>query len=149
MLPRNFCSLEAMRLLLRSFFGPFRRPDNSFTCINIYPFLPIVSHSTGFCFPIVHLSRKPHPSQMRLARLIVCLKNGKLLEGRLGRVLSHSSQPSRKFQHVTCVLGGLAWASAELIGNAKQATSEGKSGPVETELIGLAATALLHIMTPK
>ena len=56
---------------------------------------------------------------------------------RLGRVLSHCSRPSRKFQHVTCVLGSLAWASA--IGDAKQTTSEGKSGQVETGLTRPAA----------
>ena len=34
-----------------------------------------------------------------------------------------------------------------LIGNAKQATGEGKSGPVETGLTGLAATALPGLPT--
>ena len=41
------------------------------------------------------------------------MRTGKVSEGRLGRVLSHCSQPSRKFQLVTCVLGSLVWASAE------------------------------------
>ena len=39
----------------------------------------------------------------------------------------HCSQQSRKFQHVTCVLGGLAWASAEqwhLIGDTKPQVRE-------------------------
>ena len=31
----------------------------------------------------------------------------------VGRVLSHCLQPSRKFQHVTCVLVGLVWVSAK------------------------------------
>ena len=40
------------------------------------PFCPLRrSYSTGFGFPIVRLSLKPHPLQMRLVRLI-----GKLLE---------------------------------------------------------------------
>ena len=34
------------------------------------------------------------------------------LEGKLRRVFLHYSQPSHKFQHVNCVLGGLTWASA-------------------------------------
>ena len=71
------------------------------------PFLTIVSYSTGFSFPIIRLPCMPHRSQMRLVRLIVWLeewkvvggKNGKLLEGRLGRVLLYCSQPSHKFQH--------------------------------------------------
>ena len=75
----------------------------------------------------------------------------------VGRVLSHCSQPSCKFQHVTCVLVGLASVgvcrATALIGDAKQArvwrretkqaTGEGKSGPVETGLTGTAATALI------
>ena len=52
--------------------------------------VPITSYrrySTGFGFPIVRWSRKPHPSQMRLARLqSFAWKSGKLLERRLGRV---------------------------------------------------------------
>ena len=59
-------------------------------------FLPIASYSTGFDFPFVRLSHKPHPSQMRLARLIVRLEERKVVRG-LGRVLSHCSQPSHKF----------------------------------------------------
>ena len=42
--------------------------------------LPIASYSTGFGFLIVCLSHNPHPSQMRLARLIVCLEEGKVVE---------------------------------------------------------------------
>ena len=94
------------------------------------PFLPIVSYSTGFGLLIVCLSRKPHPSQMRLARLITW-KNRRLLEGRLRRDLLHCSQPSHIFQHVTCVLGGLCMGlhqAMALIGDAKQATNEGQSG---------------------
>ena len=55
-------------------------------------------------------------------------------------------QPSCKFQHVTCALGpcvGLRQPMA-LIGNPKQATGDGKSGPVETGLTGSVATALVN-----
>ena len=48
----------------------------------------------------------------------------------------HCSQPSHKFQHITCRVGALAMA---LIGNAKQPMGEGKSGPVETGLAKPAA----------
>ena len=41
-----------------------------FHIMNTYPFCPLHSIPTGFSFLIVHLSRKPHPSQMRLASLI-------------------------------------------------------------------------------
>ena len=64
------------------------------------PFLPIASYSTGFGFPVVRLSRKPHPSQMRLARLLVRLEEGKVVadsEEFFRTVCSHSP----KFQHVT------------------------------------------------
>ena len=56
-------------------------------------------------------------------------------------VLLHCSQPSRKFQHASGRCVGFRLAKA-LIGNARQATSEGKSGPVEAGLTGPAATAL-------
>ena len=55
------------------------------------------------------LSRKLHPSQMRLARIIFTWINRKSLEGRLRRVLSHCSQSSCKFQHVTFVLRDFVW----------------------------------------
>ena len=55
------------------------------------------------------------------------------------------SQASHTNAH--CVRVGLAWVSAEqlraLLGDAKQATSEGKSGLVETGLTRPVATALL------
>ena len=61
--------------------------------------LPIASYSTSFGFQIICWSRKPHPSQMRLARLqSFAWKNGKLLEGSLRRALSYCLQPFRKFQ---------------------------------------------------
>ena len=46
------------------------------------------------------------------------------------RVLSHCSQPSRKFQHVPVCLGSCVGdhQAMTLIGDAKQATGEEKSG---------------------
>ena len=55
-------------------------------------------------------------------------------------VLLHCSQSSRKFQHGVYASGQ---AMAQF-GNTRQATSEGKSGPVETRLTELAATALYY-----
>ena len=63
-----------------------------------------------------------------------------------GTVLSYCSQPSRKFQRGTYVFWGRCVGVCQaimLIGNAKQATSQGKIGPVETGLTGLAAMALI------
>ena len=70
-----------------------------------------------------------------------------VLEGTLEEFFAATSQAS------TCHLCG--WEpcvgvrrAMALIGNAKQATSEGKSGPVETGLTGPAATAMtcaLHV----
>ena len=57
------------------------------------PLLPIAPYGAGLGFPIVHKSCKPHPSQMKLARLIAWLKNGKLLKKIFCTVRS------RKFQH--------------------------------------------------
>ena len=72
---------------------------------------------------------------MRLARLqLFAWKNEKLLEGRLGRVLSHCLQPLCKFQDVRCVGGGLCVGICRAmapIGDAKQAMGVGKSGLVE------------------
>ena len=85
---------------------------------------------------------------MRLVRLqLFSWKNGKLLEGRLRRVLNFTLFVAI-LQVSTCHL--CAWGpcadvrrAMALICNAKQATGEGKSGPVETGLTRLVATALL------
>ena len=52
--------------------------------------------------------------------------------------------PGMSPANVCCVRVGLVWASAKqwLIGDTKQATSKGKSGPVEAKPTGLVATAL-------
>ena len=42
--PENFWDLEAMKLLKQLFLAQYdasQRPDNSFTCMNIYPFCPL------------------------------------------------------------------------------------------------------------
>ena len=53
---------------------------------------------------------------------------------------SHCFQLSRNFQHITCVLGGHAWAFTEEYYNAKQAPGAGKSGAVKTGLTTPAIT---------
>ena len=75
----------------------------------------VASYSTGFGFPIVRnslISQVTPFTDEACETTLVRLEERKLLEGRLGRVLSHCLQPSRKFQDVRCVVGGLAWASA-------------------------------------
>ena len=62
------------------------------------PLLPIAPYGAGLGFPIVHKSCKPHPSQMKLARLIAWLKNGKLLKDSEKSFL-HRSQPQISWQH--------------------------------------------------
>ena len=66
-----------------------------FTCGNIYPFCPL--HRTTFIsfgFPIVHYSRKPHPSQMRLVRW----DYNRLL----GRTQSCWNEDLEEFFHTVC-----------------------------------------------
>ena len=74
--------------------------------------LPIASYSTGCGFPIQFAYRPkatPFASETNrsLVRTESCWKED------CGTVLSHCSQPSRKFQHCTYVLRGVVWASAE------------------------------------
>ena len=86
-LPKNW-NLEAKRLPLIPFLGQcdaLQRPDRS-----------LISQATPF-------------ADDACETIVVHLEEQK----GVGRVLSHCSQPSRKFQHVTHVLVGLAWASAE------------------------------------
>ena len=105
--------------------------------------LPIASYTNGVSFPIQFTYRpKATPftgeaceTIRSLARIESCWKTR-------GTVLLHCLPPSRKFQHGAsgcCV--GFCRAKA-LIGNARQATSEGKSGLVETGLTGPETTAL-------
>ena len=86
--PENFWNLEAKRLPLRPFLGQCnapRRPGHSL----ILQATPFVDEACKTI--IIHLEEQKG----------------------VGRVLSHCMQPSCKFEHVTCVLVGLAWASAE------------------------------------
>ena len=39
--PEDFENLEVLRLLLRPSFNQYTRPDDNFTCNNIYPFCPL------------------------------------------------------------------------------------------------------------
>ena len=93
-----------MRFASETISGPIRcfseARQQSFTCMNIYP-LPIASYSIGFGFLIVCLFRKPHHSQMRLARLqSFAWKKGKLLEDSeefLHTVHSHPASFNKHF----------------------------------------------------
>ena len=104
--------------------------------------LPIVSYTNGVGFPIQFAYRsKATPfageaceTNRSLVRTESCWKTRVT-------VLLHCSQPSRKFQHASGHCVGFRRAKA-LIGNARQATGKGKSGPVETGLTRPAATAL-------
>ena len=105
--------------------------------------LPIASYTNGVSFPIqfaYRLKATPFAGEAceticSLARMESCWKTR-------GTVLLHCLPPPRKFQH------GASWRCMgvrqvmALIGNARQATSEGKSGLVETGLTGPATTAL-------
>ena len=140
-LTENVWNSEAMKLLLGEFLGQHnasKRPDNSFTCLNIYPFCPL--HHTALTW-FLAFQLFAYLSNHTLGSTVSCWK-------KKTRKLSFSygSQPSRKLQHITCTLCGpcvgVSRATA-LIGDTKQATSEGKRGMVETELIELVDMALL------
>ena len=123
---RNFLKFRGYEIASETIFGPMQMLlGGKTTESHMYEYLPIVLYSNGFGFPIVRVSCKPHPLQMKLVRLIVRLEEWKAVVGRLRRILSHCLQPSCKIQHVTCVLGGVRQALA-LIGNTKQAKSEGE-----------------------
>ena len=112
--------------------------------------IPIGSHVTDFymqdhqpCAVVVPvLAFRSFISLTELARLIVAWKNGKLLED-MKEILLHCLQPSCiMFQHFTMRAMGIHRALA-LVGDAKQAMGEEKSGPVETGLTGLVTMFLL------
>ena len=94
--------------------------------------------------PDLLIGRKPHPSQVKLARL----RTESRWKTR-GRVLSHCLQPSRKVQQgiYLCAMGRCVCIrrATGLIGDARHAKGEGKSGPVETRLSGPMGTALLSV----
>ena len=112
------------------------------TELHMNAILTIASYTNGASFPIQFAYRPkatPFASE-------ACETNRSLVRTESwwmtsGTVLLHCSQPSCKFQHASRRCVGIRQAMA-LIGNARQATSEGRSDPVETGLTGLAATAL-------
>ena len=68
------------------------------------PPLPVASHIALVTAFRLFANLKPHPSQMRLVRLIVCFEEQKVAV-RLEEILLHCSQPSHiKFQHAVTML---------------------------------------------
>ena len=136
--PGKFWTLEAMRLHLRPFLGKydaFWRPDDRVSHIRISTLSAHCVVYQRFGFPIIRLFHKPHPSQMRLVRLIVCFEEQKVV-GRKSRKNSFTLFAAIS-QVLTCYL--CAWGprvgvrrAMALSDDAKQATSEEKCGPVET-----------------
>ena len=127
--------------------------QQSFTCMSIY--LPAYCAVQRWFWLFDRLLiRKLHPSQMSLVRLIVHSEEQKVV-GRKTRkrffctVCSHlnMSPPNVRCVYVLCRNWlGIHWSMA-LIGDTKQTMSEGKSDPVEIELIWLVTTAL-QLATP-
>ena len=134
-----------MRILLRPFLCQNETRRQSFTCM---PFLPIAPHIVLVTSFRSFTNLKPHPSQMRLVRLIVfARKNRKLLEDSEEILLYCSQSSCIKFQqscshHPVCV----PWAFAEhwpyLAMPSKPWVRE-KVSPVESGLTRLVATALI------
>ena len=109
------------------------------------PSLLIASYRTGFGFTIINLTS--HTFCRWSLYDYVWLEEQK--EETLGRVLSHSSQPSCKFQHVTCVLNWgpcIEWLSNDVNRqcHASKPLVRRLSGPFETRLTGLVAMALIY-----
>ena len=119
-----------MRLLLRLLLGQqlkwyFQRPNNSSWVLHVCPFCPLCRQHW---LPIVRLLFKPHPSQTRLARLVVRLDEWKVVRKNtrksffaLFAAISHVS---------TCHLCALIGASAEW--QRQATTGEEEIGPVKT-----------------
>ena len=105
--------------------------------------LPIASYTNGVSFPIQFAYRpKATPFAGEACETIRLLARTESCWKTRGTVLLYCSLPPCKFQHGAlrrCV--GVRQAMA-LIGNARQATSEGKSGLVETGLTRPATMAL-------
>ena len=90
-------------------------------------YMPIVQAALAS----VRLLFKPHPSQTRLARLVVRLDEWKVVRRNTRKsFFSHCLQPFLTFRHVTCVLRRLVLASAEW--QRQATTGEEESGPVKT-----------------
>ena len=73
----------------------------------------IVQYWPGFGFPIVRLSRKPHRSQISLAKLIVRLEQRQVVGWKVGRVFRTVCSHLASFNTSHVCFGGLVWASAE------------------------------------
>ena len=86
-------NLETMRLRLRPFWAHTMLLRGQMTEFHMYVIYTLSAHCV--------LQYWFRPSNRPL----------KFLEEKLIRVFLHYLQPSLKFQHVTCVLGGLTWAS--------------------------------------
>ena len=138
-----------MRLFLRPFLGQY---DN-LTCRNIYPFCPwrwralvLLSNRS--------LALQATPFANEACETKIVPMEERKVEGRK-TWKSFFARFTAISQVLTCHLCawgpcvGVSWAMA-LIGDAKQAMGEGKSGPVETKLFGPVATALVLVqMYPK
>ena len=113
------------------------------TEFHINAILPIASYTNGVNFPIQFAYRpKATPFAGEACETIRSLARTESCWKTRRTVLLHCLPPSRKFQHgASGRYVGVRQAMA-LIGNARQAMSEGKSGPVETGLTGTATTAL-------
>ena len=147
--PRKFSEFRGYEIASSTNFGPIqcfwdaKRP--SFTCMNIHP-LYLLRH-TGPVSALQSLISQATPFCRWSLHDCVWLEEQK--EETLGRVLSHSSQPSCKFQHVTCVLNWgpcVGWLSNDVNWqcHASKPRVRRKSGPVETRLTGLVAMALIY-----
>ena len=86
-------NLEAMRLASETICRPIQcfskaRQLTEFHMCEYYPFCPLALRHTalaGFGFLIICLFRKPHLLQMRLARQIICLEEGEIVERKTRR----------------------------------------------------------------
>ena len=120
-----------------------------FRCINTYPFCPLRHIAMVSAFRSITVLTSHTLRRMRLARLIVCLEEWKLMEDS-EEILSHCSQPSLIIiEHVTTCLHakGVHWAVA-LYGDAKQPMVEEQkwSGWNQTNLLLWASCKLDLLM---
>ena len=115
--PGKFWNVKAMRLHLRAFLGKYdasQRPYDRVSHLKITTLSVDCVIQQQFGFPIIRLSRKSHPSQMRLLRLIVRLEEWKVVGRKTWKksfawfaaILQVSTR------HL-CAWGPLVWTSAE------------------------------------
>ena len=123
------------------------------TEFHVNAILPIASYTNGVGFLIQFAygpKATPFAGEACETNRSLVLKNGKLLEDSRNSFVALFAAISQVSTWYLCALGrcmGVRQAMA-LIGNARQATSEGKSGPVETGLTGPATTALFWYINP-